>query len=863
MADYKELLSKAIKALPENNGNARRKVYEKARAALVEQLRSIEPPLPAKEITKHRLELEDCIREVEQEATEILLARIREEQREKEKQAEILAQKQREEAEKALNEPIEQAEVLDDPVLQHIEDEADSKPSEGEVEKETEIEQPTHLEKEGKLHEESELQKEQQEDNSLEGDNLPQAEQAEKSQPEDEIEEVAKLKKENIEEAELKKISEPLEEERQNKEEGQNKEDAEEEEDEQPSMTDLGFIRPEGEADNLKLISGIGPKLEKRLNKLGIIKFSQISSLTEQDIKKLDEALYFKGRIERENWVEQAKKLNQDNLADDADDNDKKNAQTEHHDDKSVNIDAKDKDEDSFPKTIPLKSEEEEINSINEIIAQAKSANNKLDEKIKKNISQSSEVEPVIDTPKPDNKTEEKEEINYYPDDFPLPDDYEQSQSDKDAKETKEQTKEVSQEVDDRIKDNDPQATFDIALEKLDRVARGEDIDDSSINNINIDEKNIEKENLLISEKSTHGGGLKIFLIIFLIILLLAMGGGYWAWREGYVDVEALFGAQVKPAEQEIADSTTGANVTNNVTQNNDNIAVTPTPQNTVATTDPLDSVEEQVDSTENNPPSFETNEENQDKQIENNENEPLAAANNEITKIEDRLVSEEIGVDEKATEKEAEQIAEPNNPENNNVTNVTGQESSPPIAGTGAQSLLLEADPNRAGSAIPFSGLVEWSRSVDELGSPTIIAKANIPARNLGVELLIRRNSDASLPASHLMEINFIATETFAGGSIEGLPGILLKNEELVQGTPLVGASARIVSNSFLFALSADEKDIATNINMLENLKWIDLAIVYADGNRAIITLEKDEKGQRIFREVIQAWRENSVSTQ
>ena len=74
MADYKELLRKAIKALPESNGAARRGVYEKARAALVGQLRAIAPPLPAKDITQHRLHLEDCIRAVEQETSEAIIS---------------------------------------------------------------------------------------------------------------------------------------------------------------------------------------------------------------------------------------------------------------------------------------------------------------------------------------------------------------------------------------------------------------------------------------------------------------------------------------------------------------------------------------------------------------------------------------------------------------------------------------------------------------------------------------------------------------------------------------------------------------------------------------------------------------------
>ncbi|HTO28824.1 MAG TPA: hypothetical protein VL017_09560, partial [Devosia sp.] len=78
MADYKELLRRAITALPENNGAARRAVYEKARSALVGQLRAITPPLPARDITQHRLQLEDCIRQVEQEASEAVITLGRE-----------------------------------------------------------------------------------------------------------------------------------------------------------------------------------------------------------------------------------------------------------------------------------------------------------------------------------------------------------------------------------------------------------------------------------------------------------------------------------------------------------------------------------------------------------------------------------------------------------------------------------------------------------------------------------------------------------------------------------------------------------------------------------------------------------------
>ncbi len=69
------------------------------------------------------------------------------------------------------------------------------------------------------------------------------------------------------------------------------------------------------EKDDLKIINGIGPGIEKKLNTLGIYSFRQISELTEESIKKLTESIkFFPGRIDRDRWVEQASKLYLDKI---------------------------------------------------------------------------------------------------------------------------------------------------------------------------------------------------------------------------------------------------------------------------------------------------------------------------------------------------------------------------------------------------------------------------------------------------------------------------------------------------------------------------------------------------------------------
>jgi predicted flap endonuclease-1-like 5' DNA nuclease len=64
-----------------------------------------------------------------------------------------------------------------------------------------------------------------------------------------------------------------------------------------------------GDPDDLTKIKGVGPKLNETCQSLGVSRFDQISKWTAADIEEVDQYLKFKGRITRDNWVEQAKFL--------------------------------------------------------------------------------------------------------------------------------------------------------------------------------------------------------------------------------------------------------------------------------------------------------------------------------------------------------------------------------------------------------------------------------------------------------------------------------------------------------------------------------------------------------------------------
>src|SRR5215475_6605201 len=68
MADYYPLIARAVAGLERNTGDARRALYERARSALVAQLRGVTPALSESDVTRERLALEEAIRKVEAES---------------------------------------------------------------------------------------------------------------------------------------------------------------------------------------------------------------------------------------------------------------------------------------------------------------------------------------------------------------------------------------------------------------------------------------------------------------------------------------------------------------------------------------------------------------------------------------------------------------------------------------------------------------------------------------------------------------------------------------------------------------------------------------------------------------------------
>jgi len=657
MADYKELLRRAVSALPENNGAVRRAVYEKARSALVGQLRAITPPLPAREITQHRLQLEDCIRQVEQEASEAVITLGRDN---------VLSPR--------ISSPP--------PAAPRPEPDA-ARP----VETPWPVEAPKVVE-------------------------TPRA----------------------VEPPRLVEAPKPA-------------------------------VNPTVVRDTMSIEDIISQAAETSGAPVKLVK--QVESPAERTVPELRS---FPSIVAR---AEAAKTGPTSPLP---------------------------RPSNARPIEAPLKAPSFE--SRREPLPQA--AN--------------SVVEPTRPAPRVEpsmgNQAVARQQVI-----APIA---------VVAAPPVDRALSTVREVEVERDPSEAEGVIERAIETLDREARGESTSappERSLDSFAMANAGNAPDDSGFADApppSRGGGGLTIFLVVFAILLAGVGGAGFWAWREGYVDLDQMFGQATAPVT-ETADATTTPTL--DPIQPVDS-AAGPGNTSATATTDQVDPELSGLSADERLEPT------------------PQA-----VQPTGTETVLPDIGTGEIKSEERLPGIEAATAAANDPAASVD------PAVLAGSQSLLLEASQDGTTGAVPFSGTVEWSEGVDELGLPTLKGTASIPARNLGVDITIRKNSDPSLPASHLMEVDFKVSDTFIGGTIANLPGVLLKDEELVPGTALVGASARVVGNSFLFALSATPADATTNTDLLENRRWMDLAVVYGTGRNAIITLEKDDTAQVLFDKVFATW--------
>jgi hypothetical protein len=197
-------------------------------------------------------------------------------------------------------------------------------------------------------------------------------------------------------------------------------------------------------------------------------------------------------------------------------------------------------------------------------------------------------------------------------------------------------------------------------------------------------------------------------------------------------------------------------------------------------------------------------------------------------------------------------------------LTEPVPTEVSPPLAGEQTASLEepdttlveqraifyfqgAEGSPGRASE-----GQVTWAEITKE-GRPAIQATLRVNDPEVTATVVIYKNFDTTLPASHLVEIQF--SGALGPSAIQRVPALVLKQTEQARGQPLTGAAVPVTNELFWIALSDDQEHVARNLQLLREGSWFDIPILFSDQTRALLTFEKGIPGDKVFETVMAGW--------
>jgi hypothetical protein len=180
---------------------------------------------------------------------------------------------------------------------------------------------------------------------------------------------------------------------------------------------------------------------------------------------------------------------------------------------------------------------------------------------------------------------------------------------------------------------------------------------------------------------------------------------------------------------------------------------------------------------------------------------------------------------------------------------------------GVAQRAVFYEEDAAAPSTPKAQTGRVVWRLEDVNAGQGQPLEKAvsatvDIPDAGLSMKMLLRRNLDATLPASHTVELSFTTTAGDTGRVIRDAGLLQFKDEEAARGTPVAGLPVPVRENLFLIGLSNLSSDVERNTELLIRRNWIDLPVRMASGQRAILSFEKGPSGEQVLTRAFGLWR-------
>jgi hypothetical protein len=177
------------------------------------------------------------------------------------------------------------------------------------------------------------------------------------------------------------------------------------------------------------------------------------------------------------------------------------------------------------------------------------------------------------------------------------------------------------------------------------------------------------------------------------------------------------------------------------------------------------------------------------------------------------------------------------------------------PGASPAAILIALANDPQKPAVNL---GSAVWSIIPAVSGQPSTLGvriEIDIPDQKMHATVTIRKNADASLPATHTIDLR----TTFADGAqIKGIQDMdlpRLRKGEAPTGDPVSGVRVKINDSYFLVGLTRSDADAAHNLDLLTTRDWFDFPLLLNDNRIAKLTFEKGPAGDQVMSQALSAW--------
>ena len=179
------------------------------------------------------------------------------------------------------------------------------------------------------------------------------------------------------------------------------------------------------------------------------------------------------------------------------------------------------------------------------------------------------------------------------------------------------------------------------------------------------------------------------------------------------------------------------------------------------------------------------------------------------------------------------------------------------PAISRAAMLIGNSSDPQKPAVAL---GNAVWSvippTSPTQPSTLAVRIDVDIPDQKMHATVTIRKNADASLPATHTIDLR----TTFADGAeIKGIKDMglpQLRKDDLPSGEAVSGVRVKINDSYYLVGLTRSDADAAHNLDLLSTDNWLDFPLLLNDDRIAKLTFEKGAAGDQVMAQALNAWR-------